>query len=244
MAWNGAEQIIINTRPTDKTGEGGYRITLVESYSPFLDRYNDLPYKPMKLESPNLYGYMFCAVIRPETDLSSLLQHGRIEVIPEYMLGFKESKGYWYPLDMPPKDFIEAATIDSFIGDIPIDGGDFLRFLILAKAIGASSCSFREKLGMLDGMKTMFGQDGHAFSEFIKVIGGRDALIEMICNEHELTIKADAKITERVNNDLGKLIDEVRASDMLSGDNEKNKSRVVGVVIFVAIFLLMYFLVS
>lgn len=185
MPWNGAEQIVINTRPTDKVGEGGYRITLVESYSPFLDRYNELPYKPMKLETPDLYGYIFCAVIYPETDLFSLLQHGRIEVIPESMLGFKDCKGCWYPLDMQPEEFISIAITDSYIGDIPLDGGDFLRFLILVKSIGASKFTFRDKLGMLDGMKTMYGQDGHAFSEFIKMIGGYNSLINSMCTECE-----------------------------------------------------------
>lgn len=93
MVWTGPEQIVINTRQTNKIGDGGYRITLVESYSPFLDRYNDLPYKPMKLERSGLYGYIFCASIYSNTNLATLLQHGRIEYFPEAMLGFSDSIG-------------------------------------------------------------------------------------------------------------------------------------------------------
>ncbi|MFG8139828.1 ORF6N domain-containing protein [Pseudomonas aeruginosa] len=74
-------------------------------------------------------------------------------------------QGIWLPFARLNYMF-PMGTTASDIGQIPGDGGDYLRFLLMIKSIGATPIAYREKLKMLDGIHLMWGSDGHSFSEY------------------------------------------------------------------------------
>ncbi|PXX51831.1 hypothetical protein SAMN05660489_06269 [Pseudomonas sp. LAMO17WK12:I10] len=57
------------------------------------------------------------------------------------------------------------SNMASEIGYIPSDGGDYLRFLLVVKSIGAMDIDFREKLKLLEDIPYMHGKNGTSFSE-------------------------------------------------------------------------------
>ena len=82
-------------------------------------------------------GYRFSATLAPETPLKYLRRHGQISrTIPtgESML---ESPLYCWTAELDAEfDFLDhGATISSSVGYVPIDGGDFLPFLIRFREI-------------------------------------------------------------------------------------------------------------
>lgn len=54
----------------------------------------------------------------------------------------------------------------SEVGQIPSDGGDYLRFLLMVKTIGAMKARFSKKRKLLESIDVMYWQDGHSFAEF------------------------------------------------------------------------------
>jgi hypothetical protein len=186
--WDGPEQIVINVRDSGKVGREGKRIQIVETFSPFVERYYRLPYKNMLLPSEDIVGYRFSAMPWRNNRLHVLQQHGRIECIPEAMLPVivdEEWQGGWIGITKHQIEPKEWQMMSSDIGSIPINGGDYLRFLLMAKIIGATKCSYREKMGLLGGMRIMCGADGHFFDDFIEKVGGFDGVVRVMETECE-----------------------------------------------------------
>lgn len=186
MPWDGPERICLNVRDSGKIGPSGHRIQLVESYSPFVERYYRLPYESQTAPSDLIVGYRFVAMVWRKNKLKVLQQHGRIECLPREILPIfvdEDWQGGWYPVT---KSFVEPGDwqqMSSDIGSIPFDGGDYLRFLLMAKVIGATKCSYQEKVSLLEGMKVMCGSEGHFFDGFIAKVGGMGGLIAIMSTE-------------------------------------------------------------
>ena len=168
LKWSGPERIIITSDSSEKIGPSGHVIHVVRSYSPFLDRLYNLPYEPETDFRGITIGFRFCATIQARNSLSVLEQHGRIECVAVDRLPKIISEpwqGIWVPFARLNYMF-PMGTTASDIGQIPGDGGDYLRFLLMIKSIGATPIAYREKLKMLDGIHLMWGSDGHSFSEY------------------------------------------------------------------------------
>lgn len=188
VAWDGPEQIVINVRDSGALGKDGKRVHIVETVSPFVARYYRLPYKSMLPPSDGLVGYKFIAMPWQNNRLHVLQQHGRIECIPEGMLPIfvdEPWQGGWVGINKHQVEDKEWQLMSSDIGSIPVNGGDYLRFLLMAKVIGATKCSYREKMGLLDGMKIMCGSDGHFFDAYIEKVGGFGGLVRIMETECE-----------------------------------------------------------
>jgi hypothetical protein len=186
MPWDGPERICLNIRDSKKVGPSGHPIQLVESYSPFVERYYRLPYENMNPASDLIVGHQFMAMVWRKNKLQVLQQHGRIECLPREMLPVFVEEGWqggWHPITKSSIEPGEWQQMSSDIGSIPRNGGDYLRFLLMAKVIGATKCSYREKLSLLEGMRIMCGQDGHFFAEFIEKVGGMSGLIGIMVTE-------------------------------------------------------------
>lgn len=100
--------------------------------------------------------------------------------------------------------------------------------------IGITKCRFSEKIGMLDGIKTMYGQDGHAFSEFIRVVGGKEALIDIMEDKKINIKKVETERTRKINNDLKSKINEIRSTKKI--DNQT----IIIIVLLIVIIILMF----
>jgi hypothetical protein len=186
--WDGPEEIVLNVTDTGKIGAEGKRIHLVETFSPFVERYYRLPYRNMLPSSGDIVGYRFTAMPWRHNRLHVLRQHGRIECIPPGMLPIfieEDWQGGWHGITKSQIEFKDWQQTSSDIGSIPFDGGDYLRFLLIAKTIGATKCSYRDKLGLLEGMRIMCGADGHFFDEFIERVGGFRDLVRIMETECE-----------------------------------------------------------
>ncbi|CAI8810565.1 hypothetical protein EMIT0324P_11136 [Pseudomonas chlororaphis] len=186
--WDGPEQIVLNVRDTGKIGVDGKRIQLVETFNPFVERYYRLPYRNMLPPSGDIVGYRFMAMPWRKNRLHVLQQHGRIECIPPGMLPIfieEDWQGGWIGITKHQIEFKDWQQMSSDIGTIPANGGDYLRFLLMAKTIGATRCSYQEKLGLLEGMRIMCGADGHFFDEFIERVGGFRGLAGIMETECE-----------------------------------------------------------
>ena len=186
--WAGPEEIALNVSDTGKIGADGKRIQLVETFSPFVERYYRLPYRNMLPPSGDIVGYRFSAMPWRNNRLHVLRQHGRIECIPPGMLPVfieEDWQGGWHPITKSQIEFKDWQQMSSDIGSIHVSGGDYLRFLLMAKTIGSTICSYREKLGLLEGMRIMCGSDGHFFDDFIEKVGGFRDLVRIMETECE-----------------------------------------------------------
>lgn len=172
--WDGPDKIIITVSESGKIGSGGRTIQIVRSISPFEERFARLPYPPMLPAGGVIVGYEFVATMQCRNTLSVLEQHGRIESLPPEELPDiinEPWQGIWVPkskswrsIGINVNEFSPGAMA-SEIGYIPVDGGDYLRFLLTVKGIGALEVDFCEKLKLLESIPYMRGQDGTSFSE-------------------------------------------------------------------------------
>lgn len=171
--WDGSEKIVVTKLDSGVIGADGRARFVVESYSPFEDRFARLPYKSMLPPGDTVVGYQFVATMQCRNSLSVLEQHGRIESLPPEILPkiIKEPwQGIWTPRTKSWRDLgidIDEmpSNMASEIGYIPSDGGDYLRFLLVVKSIGAMDIDFREKLKLLEDIPYMHGKNGTSFSE-------------------------------------------------------------------------------
>ncbi len=174
-----SKKIVIWLMDTGKYSEDGTKILIVNSFSPFeylankQKRDKDLD---NDINGDVLRGYRFTATMQVRTPLKILTQHGRIECKVAHKLPkiTKEDwQGIWVPeakkwkdigIDMPE---MPEGTMASQIGQIPRDGGDYLRFLIYVNNIKESKASREEKYQYIQLGRHMYGQDGMPFAEHI-----------------------------------------------------------------------------
>lgn len=168
LPWDGPDHIVVSQRSSSSAVVVGREIKIVETYSPFEERFLRLPYAPMVQADDAIIGYEFCATMQCRNTLRILQQHGRLEALtPECLPKIFEEQwqGIWVPVTRLRKAFSKGATMASEIGQIPRDGGDYLRFLLTVKTIGAMDIDFRAKSKLLEEIPYMRGQDGTSFGE-------------------------------------------------------------------------------
>ncbi|RDL17093.1 hypothetical protein D884_03156 [Pseudomonas sp. URMO17WK12:I10] len=164
-AWDGPDHIVVSQGEPDSNG-----VILVESFSPFEERFLRLPYKKRLDSVDGIEAYKFCATMQARNSLRVLQQHGRLESLPPEKLPkiAKHSwQGIWIPVTRLRRVFSVGATMASEIGQIDADGGDYLRFLLTVKAIGSLRIPIAEKRRQLSEVERMRGQAGTCFSFFI-----------------------------------------------------------------------------
>ncbi|ROQ53673.1 hypothetical protein [Pseudomonas putida] len=165
VPWGGPDHIVVSQREPDTNG-----VIVVESYSPFEDRFLRLPYTKKLDGADGIAAYQFCATMQARNSLRVLQQHGRLESLPHSKLpkiARHEWQGIWVPTTRHRRVFAQGGQMASEIGPIAQDGGDYLRFLLIVKAIGKMKTSIAEKRRVLSEVERMRGQSGTHFSVFI-----------------------------------------------------------------------------
>ena len=165
MPWGGPDHIVVSQREPDTNG-----VIVVESYSPFEDRFLCLPYTKKLNGADGIAAYQFCATMQARNSLRVLQQHGRLEALPPNKLpkiARHEWQGIWVPTTRHRRVFAQGGQMASEIGPIAQDGGDYLRFLLIVKAIGKMKIPIAEKRRLLSQVGRMRGQSGTDFSVFI-----------------------------------------------------------------------------
>lgn len=143
-------------------------LVVVDSYSPFKDR--ALFQKPLRDEV--ITGHRFSATMQRRNSLHVLSQHGRIErhareklpaVVREPWQGvWVATTDLWECFGMEAE--VEATrTIASPLGQIPIDGGDYLRYLLLIKRIEACKAPVPVRANLYLMAQEIQGIAGHHF---------------------------------------------------------------------------------
>ena len=156
-------------------------------------------------------GRMFGATMQLRTPLRVLSRHGEIHegLNDPPAIAQDQSEGYWTTvlksyaeLGMPdvPEVLMRGQTMASDIGQIPNDGGDYLKFLLQVRGIieGADSVKSRKR-ALSDELKNP------EWSGFVRKLGGKQAIqnsffpafIECIKGLSRETIEAlwNAKLT-------------------------------------------------
>jgi|GEM_PF-3094390 len=173
-------KIIIWLQNTEQLTYSGDEIHILKSFAPFehlfskQKRHKELDYDSC---SDILNGYKFTAIMQCRTPLSVLVQHGRLEKKPMHRLPLiakEQWQGVWIPVLKSYRELgmdvneIPMGTMASEIGQIPEDGGDYLRFLIFARTIKESKGSNEEKHKLIDLGMNMYGQDGMALRPYME----------------------------------------------------------------------------
>lgn len=165
VPWGGPDQIVVSQREPDHSG-----VIMVESYSPFEDRFLCLPYTKKLEGADGIAAYQFCATMQARNSLRVLQQHGRLESLPPGKLpkiARHEWQGIWVPTTKHRRVFAQGGQMASEIGPIAADGGDYLRFLLIVKTVGKLKVPISEKRRLLSEVERMRGQAGTDFSVFI-----------------------------------------------------------------------------
>lgn len=165
VPWDGPDHIVVSQRDPGPDG-----VIVVESYSPFEDRFLRLPYAKQLDGADAIAAYQFCATMQARNSLRVLQQHGRLEsLLPSKLpkIARLEWQGIWVPTTRHRRVFAQGGQMASEVGPIAQDGGDYLRFLLIVKAIGKMKISIAEKRRLLSEVERMRGQSGTDFSVFI-----------------------------------------------------------------------------
>lgn len=151
------------------------RAIVIDSYSPFEDRAKYQKPAAILADETVIYGFRFSATMQRRNTLRVLRMHGRIERKNQSKLPaiIKENwQGIWLPKTKSwhelglPIDEMPTGTMASEIGPISVDGGDYLRFMLLEKAICSSRIMIATKERLITAMRDFYGQDGHNFGAF------------------------------------------------------------------------------
>jgi hypothetical protein len=140
-------------------------VMVIDSYSPFKDR---AAYQP-PYKDDVVTGHQFCATAQQRIPARILRMHGRIECCAASKLPRlikNQWEGIWIPRTKFSDMFSRGSTMASDIGQIPVDGGDYLRYLLLLGAINGSKAPIKERSRLLLYVESIFGIDGHSFGAF------------------------------------------------------------------------------
>lgn len=175
------KRIVIWLHDTGQDSDDGTRIYILKSYSPFEHLFNTQR-RPSSIDNDPggdvLEGYRFSATMQTRTPLRILIQHGRLEKKPLHKLPKiirNEWEGIWIPhtrswkdMGIDMKEWNTEGSMASQIGQIPSNGGDYLRFLIFARNIKEAKASSEEKRNMINLGRCMYGDEGTPFKDFIE----------------------------------------------------------------------------
>lgn len=175
------KRVVIWLHDTGRDADDGIRIYILKSYSPFEHLFNTQR-RPSSIDNDPggdvLEGYRFSATMQTRTPLRILIQHGRLEKKPLHKLPKiirNEWEGIWIPhtrswkdMGIDMKEWTTEGSMASQIGQIPSNGGDYLRFLIFARNIKEAKASSEEKRNMINLGRCMYGDEGTPFKDFIE----------------------------------------------------------------------------
>jgi hypothetical protein len=158
-------------------------VYIVRSFSPFeflaekQKKDKDLALEP---NGDIIVGYKFCATMQFRTPVNILKQHGRIDKKASWKIpkiAREEWQGIWIAETPSWRDIgvdideMSIGTMASEIGQIPADGGDFLRFMLFVKHIQSENITHDQKKRWLQIGYQMIGQDGEPFCKFMDHYG-------------------------------------------------------------------------
>ncbi len=162
---------------------------VIGSYSPFKDRAAYQTPEGSLTTDQVIYGYRFSATMQLRNALPVLEQHGRMERVDRPSLPAVADQGWqggWLAkthslrsLGLDAKD-IDEGQMASEIGPIEVDGGDYLRFMLLVRRIMACALSDTDKANLVHRSASFQGEGGHSFDRFIDFHGGIDALLRKL----------------------------------------------------------------
>lgn len=176
-------KIVIWLEDTGCLSPSGFQVIRLRSFSPFsyLAAHQKNMIKSDDVEYSDIIdGYKFTATMQMRTPASVLRQHGRIEKVPVHRLPRivrHEWQGMWLP---NPKSFRDIGldidefpmgTMASDVGQIPDDGGDYLRFLLFIDHINSLEADLTKKKELIRSAYFMVGQDGEQLSKFMDKYG-------------------------------------------------------------------------
>lgn len=175
-------KIVIWLKDTGDIAPSGNKVLILKSSSPFeyLAKQQKNKLKPGDAEySDILDGYRFSATMQMRTPTSVLCQHGRIEKVPAHKLPRivkQDWQGIWLPHLKPAEELGSWArdvkgAMASDVGYVPQDGGDFLRFLLLAHQIVEDGLDRDDALRWMNVCGDMVGSDGESIGKFIERYG-------------------------------------------------------------------------
>lgn len=175
-------RIVIWLKDTGNVASSGNKVLILKSSSPFeyLAKQQKNKLKPGDAEySDILDGYRFSATMQMRTPTSVLCQHGRIEKSPAHKLPRivkLDWQGVWLPHLKPAAELGTWArdvngSMASDVGYVPQDGGDFLRFLLLAHQIVEDGLDRDDALRWMNVCGDMVGSDGESIGKFIERYG-------------------------------------------------------------------------
>jgi len=122
-------------------------------------------------------GLEFTATLQLRTPLSILTKHGEIHKdrkSPPPAYAKEGWEGVWVPKLDSVYDFLkEGATMSSDIGPIPVDGGDFLPFLISVREVVETDAPVRERRKNLRELL-----DRTKWPNYVAACGGTDKIID------------------------------------------------------------------
>ncbi|AUO64119.1 hypothetical protein WM46_04740 [Citrobacter freundii complex sp. CFNIH2] len=158
-------------------------VFIIKSYSPFKDLSEkqkidkDIATEPL---GEFITGYKFSATMQMRTPARILQQHGRIEKSASWKLPKLISEtwqGIWSPITKSWRemdidiDEMPMGTMASDIGQVPADGGDYMRFLLFIKHLNSLKISYAEKKEWINICYHMIGEDGEPFCKFMAAYG-------------------------------------------------------------------------
>ncbi|AXS04140.1 hypothetical protein D0876_14725 [Klebsiella pneumoniae] len=175
-------RIVIWLKDTGNIAPSGNKVLILKSSSPFeyLAQQQKNKLKPGDAEySDILDGYRFSATMQMRTPTSVLCQHGRIEKLPAHKLPRivkQDWQGIWLPHLKPAAELGAWArdvngAMASDVGYVPQDGGDFLRFMLLAHQIVDDGLGRDEAIEWMKICRDMVGSDGESIGKFIERYG-------------------------------------------------------------------------
>lgn len=183
-------KIVIWLEDTGCISPSGFPTIRLRSFSPFpyLATHQKNMIKSDDVEYSDIIdGYKFIATMQMRTPANVLSQHGRIEKQPVHRLPRivrQEWQGIWMP---NPKSFrdmgldideMPMGTMASDIGQVPADGGDYLRFLLFINHVNTLEVDITKKKELIRNAYFMVGQDGEQLSKFMDKYG--DSLEQMV----------------------------------------------------------------
>lgn len=168
----------------DKVSElpGGY-ITGLEKFENTLEEIESEYFEQGVFTKNMQSGWIYQAILKLDTPLSALLTHGEYKSMHESLDVVTNDSRYggWWPKNASFKemgmDFAELKNtfMSSIVGPLPLDGGDFLDYLIGLRKIVESNLEIEQKIQLL---KECLSKQN--YYHLNKKLGGEDYVIKVL----------------------------------------------------------------
>ncbi|TBV69763.1 helix-hairpin-helix domain-containing protein [Pseudoxanthomonas winnipegensis] len=134
---------------------------------------HDMPVQDMVAGNEDIIsGWRYCATLQLRTPLVVLKEHGRFAPLAPGgppQLSPDMWHGIWMPVLRDPLFDVFDNTMSSDVGQIPVDGGDYLTFLLTLRTITEGGMPIKGKEAALRGLVKETGPKGTPYAKFHKV---------------------------------------------------------------------------